>query len=146
MYLSYERESYCSNDGRDLRITIDSDIFSRIEDMDLGSEPYGNQVLPEGYKLMEIKTVFGYPRWLIKLLSDNGLYKTSFSKYGNAYKEMILGHSREAICLPYITEKPLEGDHNNLETTSAGSQQRFGQTFYSCVKSAGSIKERGMVE
>ena len=34
---------------------------------------------------MEVKTGGGYPVWLINLLDENGIYKTSFSKYGTAY-------------------------------------------------------------
>jgi len=90
MYLTYEREAYYSKDGGDLRITIDNNIQARMKDIDLTSEPGGHQVLPEGYLLMEIKTMYGYPKWLTKVLGDNRLYKSSFSKYGNAYKEMIL--------------------------------------------------------
>lgn len=90
MYLTYEREAYYSKDGGDLRITIDNNIQARMNDIDLTSEPGGHQVLPEGYVLMEIKTMYGYPKWLTKVLGDNRLYKSSFSKYGNAYKEMIL--------------------------------------------------------
>ena len=42
-------------------------------------------LLPEGEVLLEIKTGGAYPTWLIGLLNGNGIYKTSFSKYGAAY-------------------------------------------------------------
>ena len=35
---------------------------------------------------MEIKTAFAMPLWLAKLLDENKIYPTSFSKYGTAYK------------------------------------------------------------
>lgn len=88
MYLSYDRDAYSS--GRDLRITIDTNILARTEDADLTLPVGGHPVLPEGYTLMEIKTLYGYPAWLTSLLSSNRLYNSSFSKYGNAYKEMVL--------------------------------------------------------
>ena len=88
MYLSYDREAHCT-DG-DLRITLDSNILARTEGVDLTMPAGGHPVLPEGYTLMEIKTMYGYPEWLTRLLSSNRLYKTSFSKYGNAYKEIVL--------------------------------------------------------
>ena len=90
MYLSYDRDAYCAGSCADLRITIDSNILARTDDIDLTSAPGGHPVLPEGYILMEIKTMYGYPEWLTDVLSSNRLYKSRFSKYGNAYKEMIL--------------------------------------------------------
>ena len=95
MYLSYDREAYCIDGGTDLRITIDSDILARTDDLSLSSPPYGHAVLPEGYTLMEIKTMYGYPGWLTSLLGKQHLYKSPFTKYGNAYKEMVLGRLPE---------------------------------------------------
>ena len=90
MFLSYERESFCA-EGSDLRITVDSDIVARTEDVSLSSDAPGHAVLPSGYTLMEIKTMYGYPVWLNSVLGSNRLYKSCFTKYGNAYKEMVLG-------------------------------------------------------
>ena len=90
-FLSYDREAYRSKDDCDLRITIDRNIFARTDDVDLSSEIGGHPVLPEGYTLMEIKTMYGYPGWLTSVLSSSHLYRSRFSKYGNAYKEMVLG-------------------------------------------------------
>ena len=94
MLLSYEREAHRSEDG-DLRITIDRDILARTEDVRLSSDLGGSPVLPEGYTLMEVKTMYGYPGWLTSLLCAERLYKSSFTKYGNAYKEMVLGKMPE---------------------------------------------------
>ena len=93
MFLSYERDSFRGE--KDLRITLDSDIKARTEDLDLRSGPGGHEVLPEGYTLMEIKTMYGYSAWLRETLSSAKLYKSSFTKYGNAYKEMIVGRLPE---------------------------------------------------
>ena len=90
MFLSYDREAFCGERCRDLRITIDSNILARTDDVVLTSPAGGHPVLPEGYTLMEIKTMYGYPQWLRDVLNSSRLYKSSFSKYGNAYKEMIL--------------------------------------------------------
>ena len=95
MLLTYERDAFRSKDGSDLRITIDTNILSRTKNVDLTAEPSGYSVLPDGYTLMEIKTMYGYPPWLTSVLSGNHLYKSSFSKYGNAYKEMVLGKEPE---------------------------------------------------
>ncbi|MBO4569277.1 MAG: polyphosphate polymerase domain-containing protein [Candidatus Methanomethylophilaceae archaeon] len=90
MLLTYEREAYQPKDGGDLRITMDSNILARLDDIDLRAEAGGHPVLPEGYSLMEVKTMYGYPAWLNSVLSKNVLYKSRFTKYGNAYKEMVV--------------------------------------------------------
>jgi len=91
MFLSYDREAYCAGSCSDLRITIDSRILARTEALSLSSPIGGRPVLPEGYTLMEIKTMYGYPGWLTGLLNSQRLYKSRFTKYGNAYKEIVLG-------------------------------------------------------
>lgn len=95
MFLSYEREAYISVDDQNLRITFDQNIMWRDFDLDLSKEPYGNSILPEGMILMEIKTVMGYPKWLVDYLSQNKIYKISFSKYGISYKEMLEKERKE---------------------------------------------------
>ena len=97
MLLTYEREAYRSKDGGDLRITLDSNILARMDDVRLDSETGGHSVLPEGYTLMEVKTMYGYPKWLLDVMNANHLYKTSFSKYGNAYKQMVIGRIPETL-------------------------------------------------
>lgn len=89
VYLSYEREAFYGKEDRDLRITFDENILWRNEDISLCSEVYGTPILEPGYVLMEVKIAGAMPLWLAKLLSDNQIYKTSFSKYGCAYKQMI---------------------------------------------------------
>ncbi|MDO4530218.1 MAG: hypothetical protein Q4B55_07405, partial [Lachnospiraceae bacterium] len=55
----------------------------------LQEDPYGTSLLPEGKVLMELKCAGGYPMWMVKFLSENRIFKTSFSKYGTAYQTMI---------------------------------------------------------
>lgn len=86
MLLLYDRTAYYDkNSGSDLRITFDRNIRYRTRRLDLCSELDGTLLLPDGEILMEVKTGGGYPVWLINLLDENGIYKTSFSKYGTAY-------------------------------------------------------------
>jgi len=116
MLLTYEREAYYAKDGSDLRITMDSNILARFDDVDLTSELGGHSVLPEGYTLMEVKTMYGYPRWLLDVLEANRLYKTSFSKCGNAYKQMILGKVPEPFwCIPEGATTVEKIDYDLLE-------------------------------
>ncbi len=89
VFLSYDREAYYSNDGSDFRITFDNNILVRQNDLCLKSEVYGTPILPQGKWLMEIKCSGGIPLWLTEVLSREHIYKTSFSKYGTAYKNLI---------------------------------------------------------
>lgn len=89
VFLSYEREAYFAKDGSDFRVTFDDTILCRQEDISLESEAYGTPLLPNGLTLMEIKCSGGIPLWLTKALSENRIFKTSFSKYGKAYETMI---------------------------------------------------------
>ncbi len=48
---------------------------------------------------MEIKCSGGIPLWMTHVLSEEQIYKTSFSKYGTAYKTLIYPNLRkEAVC------------------------------------------------
>ena len=38
---------------------------------------------------MELKTSGGIPLWMTRFLTQNHIYKTSFSKYGTAYQTLI---------------------------------------------------------
>lgn len=91
MYVSYRRTAYFGKDDKDLRITFDTDILCRQENLTLASQPGGTPVLDPAMTLMEVKTPGAIPLWLTKILSDNGVYKTSFSKYGNAYMIYLKG-------------------------------------------------------
>lgn len=89
VFLSYEREAYYSKDQSDFRVTFDDTILCRQEDLSLESDVYGTPLLPDGMTLMEIKCSGGIPLWMTHVLSEEHIYKTSFSKYGTAYQTMI---------------------------------------------------------
>lgn len=97
LFLSYEREAYYNQNSSNLRITFDENILSRQTDMSLKVEAFGNNVLSPELTLMEIKCSGAIPNWLSKALSKNNLYKTSFSKYGNAYQNTIYPKLREEV-------------------------------------------------
>lgn len=89
VFLSYEREAFYSKDGSDFRVTFDDTILCRQDDLSLESEVYGTPILPDGATLMEIKCSGGIPLWMTRVLSGEHIYKTSFSKYGAAYKMIV---------------------------------------------------------
>ncbi|MBR6514874.1 MAG: polyphosphate polymerase domain-containing protein [Clostridia bacterium] len=87
--LTYRRQAFYAVNEPDFRITFDEDIFCRSTDISLGSDIYGDRILDENMVLMEMKTAGGIPLWMTRVLSERGIYKTSFSKYGTAYKNLI---------------------------------------------------------
>ena len=97
VFLSYEREAYFSKEPGEFRVTFDENILFREEDLSLGSEIYGESLLEPGYTLMEIKTPESIPLWMVKVLSEERINKTSFSKYGSAYQTMFMRERGESI-------------------------------------------------
>ena len=87
--LSYDREAFYDRDDHEFRITFDDNILWRDQDVTLDSGIYGKAILPEGKVLMEVKTAEAMPLWFVKILTQNGIYQTSFSKYGTAYTEIF---------------------------------------------------------
>lgn len=88
VYLSYEREAYYALDGSDFRVTFDEAIRYRTQQLTLEGENQGQLLLPPGHTLMELKTSGGISLWMCRLMTQQGVYRTSFSKYGTAYRNM----------------------------------------------------------
>ena len=88
-YISYDRSAFFYKETSDIRVTFDSNITWRDTDLDLRMGSYGESLLPDGYKIMELKVPNTAPLWLAELLSKLKIYPTSFSKVGTAYKTML---------------------------------------------------------
>lgn len=74
-----------ANDNKNFRITFDCNIRSRDKEVDFSYGDYGNNLLTDGERLMELKTNSAFPMWLVKILSELKIYPVSFSKYGRVY-------------------------------------------------------------
>lgn len=92
LYLAYDRKAMFGINNRDLRITFDTNIRTRRYDLKLESGDYGDNLLPEGQWLMEVKAEKSIPLWLSKLLSEYKIISTSFSKYGEEYQRMLINN------------------------------------------------------
>lgn len=95
VFLSYEREAFFAKENGDFRMTFDRSILWRDYDLSLCSGVYGSPILSDDYVLLEVKTPTAMPLWLVKFLSSNKIYKTSFSKYGRAYLELMKSKTQE---------------------------------------------------
>lgn len=86
MLVSYEREAYFVKDLPSLRITFDSAVRYREENLRLEMGNDGTRILPDGEFLLEIKTDGAMPMWLARALDRCEIYPSSYSKYGTAYR------------------------------------------------------------
>lgn len=94
VFLSYERDAFYSLDGSDFRVTFDENILARQKELSLSEDVWGESLIDDDQVLMEIKTSGGIPLWMTRVLTQEKLYKTSFSKYGTAYQKMIFGKDK----------------------------------------------------
>ncbi len=94
VYLSYGREAFYAQDGSDFRVTFDETILARCSRLSLCEKPGGVPLLDGGHLLMEIKTSTAIPLWMVRVLTGQRIFKTSFSKYGTAYCKLICNHNK----------------------------------------------------
>lgn len=90
VFIAYDRAAFAGIDDPELRITFDTHMRWRDADLDLCLGDHGQPLLDTDEILMEIKFPGACPLWLSRLLSEMGVFPTSFSKYGACYQEHIL--------------------------------------------------------
>ena len=88
LFLSYEREAYYFKTDKQIRITFDTNIKYQTENVSLLPSISGIKLLSNNLVLMELKAPFSIPYDLAKYLSSEKIFKTPFSKYGTAYKQI----------------------------------------------------------
>ena len=99
MYVSYDRRAYYLKNDRDFRITFDSNIKARENDLNLCSTNYGTPILEPGKYIMEVKTLGTIPLWLVKKFDELKIVPCGFSKYGEAYTQLILKANTYKSCV-----------------------------------------------
>ena len=90
MFLSYSRRAYYDEDNRDFRVTFDSNIIARPYDLKMEKGVYGEYILDPNKYIMEIKTLGSIPFWFVEVLTNLKIYPCGFSKYGEAYTQLVL--------------------------------------------------------
>ena len=88
-FLSYEREAFSDNKNPEFRLTLDENILARDTELNLGSDIWGQPLLPHGMTLMEVKIAGAMPLWMANFLSSNNIQKVSYSKYGTYYRNCL---------------------------------------------------------
>jgi hypothetical protein len=95
LFLAYDRIACVAWDDPELRMTFDAHIRSRTTCLRLDGGDGGVLLLPGDVHLLEIKVLSALPLWLTQILSELEIYPTSFSKYGNIYKEQMKAERNE---------------------------------------------------
>lgn len=90
MFVSYYRRAYYDRNNRDFRVTFDSNIIARNYDLKLEKGIYGDNILKNDKYIMEIKTLGAIPIWFVKILDEIKICPCGFSKYGEAYTQLVL--------------------------------------------------------
>ena len=90
MFLSYQRRAFYDKENRDFRITFDSNILARDYDLHLENGSYGELIFEKDKYIMEIKTLNAIPIWFVKILNDFKVMPCGYSKYGEAYTQLVL--------------------------------------------------------
>lgn len=86
LFIAYDRMAMFGKEDPELRLTFDHNIRTRRDNPTFEFGTDGDQLLPPGKRLMEIKIPNAMPLWLAHYLSEHKIFKTSFSKYGKEYE------------------------------------------------------------
>ena len=79
---SYRRQALIGHDyDQGLRITFDTNVRYRDEDLDLTSKKIGKAMIPLDHVIMEIKVNDRIPYWLTELVADQNAQLVRISKY-----------------------------------------------------------------
>lgn len=89
VFISYDRYAFFARKEKDVRITFDTNIQYRLDELCLTKRESDQSILDKDKVLLEIKVMDRYPLWLIQALSQLKLQRTSFSKYGTIYTNII---------------------------------------------------------
>lgn len=92
IYLAYDRQSWKGRENPGFRLTFDCNIRCRWENWNLQNDENTRLILPEGMVLMELKLTDSIPLWMTRVLTQQKIYKTSFSKYGTAYLQRRMNY------------------------------------------------------
>ena len=107
--LSYDREAFYAKNDHEFRMTFDENILWRDTDLSLCSPIGGTPLLAPDQVLLEVKTAGAIPLWLVHLFSEQGIRKTSFSKYGTAYRSIFTQQKQQQAALQPNTEPTVDG-------------------------------------
>ncbi len=83
VFVSCDRQYFVGKDDDTLRITFDSNLMYRTDNVYLNHAE--NDVKLNDSIVMEIKAIGAMPLWLTRILDELHIFKTSYSKVGSAF-------------------------------------------------------------
>lgn len=103
MYIAYDRIACFGTEDRNFRVTFDTNIRWRTDNLCLDGPTEGTRLLEPGWYLMEVKSPGAVPLWFSKILDDLAIYPASFSKYGFAYQieNQKVSEEKEKAFIPF---------------------------------------------
>ena len=87
--LAYDRVAYFGKEDPEIRMTFDTNVRYRLDNLDLALGDKGQLLMDDSQYILEIKIQYSMPLWMSQLLSELKIYPTSYSKYGMCYKQCI---------------------------------------------------------
>ncbi len=105
MFVAYDREAFYAADDHEFRMTFDRRVRCRWDDVSLGGATDGVVLTPAATSLLEVKCAAGMPLWLADFLSEEDIFKASFSKYGTAVQWRLSAERRAAAHAKPVDER-----------------------------------------
>ncbi len=85
IFVGYDRLSYYAKDDINFRVTFDSNLRSRKNDLELRDTDDNKRYFDSDKYIMEVKCLNALPIWFVSYLSECEIYPRSFSKVGSIY-------------------------------------------------------------
>lgn len=90
VFVEYDRVALFDKSDKSFRLTFDYNLKTlRGEGISFEDGVNAKPLLEDGFRLMEVKVSNAYPKWFADLLSENGVHRHSFSKFGVEYKTYL---------------------------------------------------------
>ena len=124
VYISDERAAYFDRTNPEFRLTFDQNIVTRRTQVDLAAGNFGTLLMPENFRLMEVKVSTALPTWLADALCDMNLFSSPFSKYGREYhawleEKLIPFPPFESGTVPPVPSHPSKNPFTSQEVSHA---------------------------
>lgn len=103
--IHYDRNALFGKDDKSLRITFDRNLTADGNTDILHTENEGNFIVVPDTRIMEIKISGATPIWLSEILTENHIYRSSFSKFGRNFQnetKLHIQHSENYPCITHV--------------------------------------------
>ena len=85
----YDRQAFFGTEDPELRMTFDTNIDFRTDDLNLMCGSHGHSLMDGSRYILELKISNAMPLWLSAIMDELKIYPGSYTKYGNAYKKYL---------------------------------------------------------